>query len=491
MIRILHSLRRRLIQPEDGIALILSIGAISALTLVGASSVAFSTQNAGNASRSKADQAAFALAEAGINNAMAVISNPANDPTNPNLLQPMYQDYEGGRATWSGAYDSATSTWTLTATGEMRNPTGPSATPVRRTIKAKAPVIVGPQLTQPLANNAWNYAVATRTGNACDETLSSSASVGAPLYTFGNLCLGSSSAVSGGPIAVRGSMTIGAGGSVGLAATPINEAHIAGGCSGHPCTSADRVYATTIDQSPALLTAPIPDWDYWYQNAAPGPKKNCEVSSGTVPAFDNNAVRDKSVTAIASLTPATSSYTCRVGPPGNPTGELSWDSTTRVLTVRGTIFIDGNVKFDNGRLDTYTGQGALYTSGSVAVVNGTKMCAVATATDCDFTPGAWDPNKKLLAVVANGNGSLNVVTGNSIQLGCTDRLQGGLFATNGIYLSGGASPARHQGPIVAATITLSSSAELKPFGTLNTVPVGLPGQPQPRGGIGTPRDFTG
>jgi hypothetical protein len=489
MIRILHFFRRRL-QPEDGVALMLSIGALSALALVGASSVAFSTENAGNASRSKADQAAFALAEAGINNAMAIISNPANDPTNPNLLQPMYQDYEGGRATWSGVYDSATSTWTLTATGEMRNPTGAGATPVRRTIKAKAPVVVGPQLTQPLANNAWNYVVATRTGNSCDETLPSSATNGAPLYTFGNLCLGSSSVVNGGPLLIGGSLTLGTGSTVGTAAAPITEANVARGCSSHACSSADGVYASVLTQSPPPLTVPSPDWDYWYANAAPGPKKACDVSTGTPPAFDNNSVRDKSLTTIVSLTPTTS-YTCRVGPPGNPTGELSWDPTTRVLTVRGTIFIDGPVKFDNGRLDTYTGQGAIYTSGAVAVMNGTKMCAVAAATDCDFTPGVWDPNKKLLAIVSNGNGSLNVVTGNGIQLGCTDRLQGALFATNAIYISGGATPARHQGPIVAATITLSTSAELKPFGTLNTVPVGLPGQPQPRGGIGAPRDFSG
>lgn len=490
MIRILHSLRRRLLQPEEGVALIVSVGALSALALVGASSVAFSTEHAGNASRSKADQAAFALAEAGINNAMAIIANPANDPTNPNLLQPMYQDYEGGRATWSGVYDSATSTWTLTATGEMRNPTGPSAAPVRRTIRAKAPVVAGPQPTQPLANNAWNYVVATRTGNACDQTLPSSSSNGAPMYTFGNLCLGSNSVVSGGPLSVRGSMTLGTGSSVGAPGAPVSEANIAGGCSGHACSNADNVFASVNTQSPPVLTAPTPDWDYWYANSAPGPKKACELSSGTVPVFDNNTVRDKSVTTVASLTPV-ASYTCRVGPPGNPTGELSWNATTRVLTVQGTIFVDGQVKIDNGRINTYTGQGTLYTQGAFSVSNGTKMCAVVSALDCDFNAGAWDPNRTLFSVVSNGNGGIGVLAGTSIQIGCTDRLQGSLFGTNAVYFAGGASPAKHQGPIVASTITLSSTAELKPFGTLRTVPSGLPGQPPPRSGVGAPRDFTG
>lgn len=489
MNRILHSLRRRL-QPEDGIALMISIGALAALALVGASSVAYSTENAGNASRSKADQASFALAEAGINNAMAVLANPANDPTNPGLLPATSQRYEEGTAMWSGVYDSATSTWTLTATGEMRNPTGPAATPVRRTIRAKAPVVVGPQLTQPLANNAWNYAVATRTGNSCDMTLSSGVNVGAPLYTFGNLCLGSSSLVTSGPLAVVGSMAMGAGSLVGSVGSPISETHVAGGCSGHPCSNADGVYATTMDQSPPVLTAPTPDWDYWYANAAPGPKHACDVTTGTPPVLDNNTVRDKSVTTIASLTPA-SSYSCRVGPLGNPTGELSWNATTRVLTVHGTIFIDGQIKIDNGRLDTYTGQGTIYVSGSFAVMNGTKMCAAVSGTDCNFAPGAWDPNQTLLTIVANGNGGVGVLTGNSVQLGCLDRFQGGLYGTNAVYFSAGASPAKHQGPVVGSTIVLSSLAELKPFGTLRTVPSGLPGQPRPMSGVGAPRDFTG
>jgi hypothetical protein len=489
MNRILHALRRRL-QREDGIALMLSIGALAALAILGASSIAFSTDNAGNASRSKADQAAFALAEAGINNAMAVLANSANDPTNPSLLPGATQDYEGGTASWSGVYDPATSTWTLTATGLMRNPTGPDAVPVRRTITAKAPVVAGPQLTQPLANNSWNYMVATRTGNACDETLASSVINGAPLYTFGNLCLGSSSVVNSGPLSVRGSLTVGASATVGLVATPINEAHIAGGCGGHACSSADRVYATTLDQSPPPLTAPAPDWDYWYANAAPGPKKSCDLATGAVPAFDNNSLRDKSVTTVFTLTPTTS-YVCRVGPPGNPTGELSWDATTRILTIRGTIFIDGQAKVDNAKLNSYIGQGTIYLSGSFLITSGSKLCAVIAATDCDFSPGAWDPNRNLLAIASNGNGGLGVLAGNSIQLGCFDRLQGALFATNAILFSSGAAPGKHQGPVVASTITLSTTTEVKPFGTIWTVPSGLPGQPPPRSGVGAPRDFTG
>jgi hypothetical protein len=489
MIRILHFFGQRL-RREDGMALMLSLGAMMALGLFSASSLLFTTQNSGQASRSKADQTAFALAEAGINNAMAIISNSANDPTNASLLPSTTLQYDGGTVTWSGTYDQATSTWTLTATGLVRNPTGPDATPVQRVLRGKATVSAGPQALQPLANDGWNYVISTRTGTSCDQSVSASAVVSVPLYAFGNLCLGASATVTTGPLSVRGSATVGAGAGVGLLGTPISEAHIAGGCSGHACTVADRVYANTLDQSPPNLIAPVADWDYWYDNAAPGPKHRCENPTGTEPVFDNNSVRDKSVPTVFSLTPA-SSYTCRVGAVGNPTGELSWNATTRVLTVTGTIFFDGQAKIDNGRLNTYTGQGVIYTSGAFAVANGSKMCAVVLGTDCDFTPGVWDPNTKLLAVVSNGSGGIGVLAGNSIQIGCLDRLQGGLYATNVVSFTAGASPAKHQGPIVASTIVLSAAAELKPFGRLSTVPSGLPGQPRPRGGVGPLQNFSG
>ena len=486
MNRTLPSLLRRL-RSEDGVAMTVAVGALAALALFGASSIAFSTTNYGAASRSKADLSAFALAEAGVNNAVAVLANPSNDPTNGALLPGTSETHEGGTATWSGVYDAGTQTWTITAVGELRNPTGPGAAPVKRKIVAKVPVTPGQSgPTQPLANNSWNYVVATRTGNACDETLSSSVVVGAPLYTFGNLCLGAASQVTGGPVAVQGSVTLGTGSSIGTVSSPVSEVHVAKGCSGQQCSSSVGVHASLFTQSPPVMTAPVVDWDFWYQNAAPGTTASRERGTGTVPSFDINSGRDKSLTAITSLTPP-ASFSCQVGPPGNPTGELSWDATTRVLTVKGSIFIVGQVRIDNGRINTYQGQGVIYTSGAFSVQNGSKMCAVVAGLDCDFTPNAWDPNTKFLAVVSNGNGGLSVLAGNSIQLGCTDRLQGGLFGTNAIYFAGGASPAKHQGPIIASTVTLSTTAQLMPFGTLRTVPQGLPGQPpSARGGVGKP-----
>jgi hypothetical protein len=473
---------RARLRSEAGIALPFALVTMLATGTLASSAIAYSSWNYGSTKRSDAESQAFALAEAGINNAMAILANPSNDPTNPSLLPGHSQAYEGGTATWSGTYNAATSTWTLIATGEMRNPTGPSAAPVRRTITSRVPVGSAP--VQQLQNESWNYMVSTRTGFACDQTMASSVVNGAPVYTFGNLCLSAASVVTRGPLAVRGSLTISTGASVGTLASPVSEAHVAGGCAGHPCSAADNVFAARTSTSPPLLTAPTPNWDHWYANAAPGPARACETSSGTVPVFDNNGARDRSVTTVFSLTPA-SSYTCRVGPPGNPSGELSWNASTRVLTVRGTIFIDGQAKVDNGQLNTYEGQGVLYLSGSFAVQNGSKLCAVAAVGECDFTN--WDSNSKLFAVVTNGNGGI-VLPGYSVLIGCYDRFQGAIFATNAVQFSSGA---KHQGPIVASAFNLGSTVEVKPLGRLTRVPAGLPGQTPSGGAPQGPRDFSG
>jgi len=96
----------------------------------------------------------------------------------------------------------------------------------------------------------------------------------------------------------------------------------------------------------------------------------------------------------------------------------------------------------------------------------------------------------LLSIVSNGNGGIGVGAGNGIQLGRLDRLQGALFATNNIQFTGGAVGAKHQGPMIASSIVLATSAELKPLTSLTTVPRGLPAQSTATRHIRPPTDFT-
>ena len=100
-------------------ALVMGLGVSLVLTIAGVSVANYTVVNMHAANRSRATQGAAALAEAGLNNALAVLDNGANNPSDPNLLPPRTTPYDGGTVTWSGSFDSATGTWTLVATGRL------------------------------------------------------------------------------------------------------------------------------------------------------------------------------------------------------------------------------------------------------------------------------------------------------------------------------------------------------------------------------------
>ena len=480
------------LRDESGAALVCAVGVMAVGTMTGVTVLDYSVQNAGSAGRSTHDQYSYGAAEAGVNNALAVLANPANDPLNGSLLSGGSSTYERSSAVWSGTLDRANGVWTLTSEGQTRNPTGPRVGAVRRRMTVKVPVV--PVYTEATANAGWDYVFATRTGLTCDENVNANVVVTAPMYVNGNMCLASGARVTAGPLVVRGRLTLSAESSaVGSSGSPISEAHIGAGCKywdkplHDPCSSVDNVWANVLDRSPQTITPPTPAWDSWYRAAAPGPAQPCTSSTGSVPVFENETTsptRNNSVTTSFSLTPA-ASYSCRVGPADAPFGELSWDAGRKVLTVKGTVFIDGSAKVDNGALNTYEGHGTLYLSGTMLFSSKSKLCAAATATECDW--GGWNPASNFLVVVTNGTGG-QVMSGNGVQLSGEAQFQGALYATYTVYLS---SYAKAQGPMVGNTIGLASTSELKPWPSFETSPVGLPGNRVVTGRLGTPGDYSG
>jgi hypothetical protein len=471
---------RRRFAAQRGFALVPAIGISLVLGIAGTTMIGYSTQNAGSASRSGADQVTYALAEAGVNNAMAVLENPANNPLDPALLPATTTAFNGGSVTWSGTLDRASAVWTVSATGQTRNPTGPKVAPIRRTTSAKVRVVQ--TVTQPLGNGAWQYIVATRIGNTCDMNVSSGVTQASPLYVVGNLCLSTGTRVTAGPLVVKGKLSLSnTDTAVGSSLVKINEAHLAGSCKYYvnawhsPCSSADNVWANVLDQAIPPLTTPQPQWDTWYRNAIPGPFQSCTTVSGSPPVFENESVgatRNNSVAGAFSLTPAVS-YACRVGPADSPSGELSWDASARMLTVIGTVFVDGSAKVDNGLVNSYRGQGALYLSGTLLLTGSSKLCARVSGADCDYAgwnPGA-NPSDPMLTIVANGNGG-QVLSGDSIQLGSFSGFEGALYATNAIQFG---SSSKVKGPMVGSTVILSSSVETYTFPLPTYVPTGIPG----------------
>jgi Tfp pilus assembly protein PilX len=466
------------LRDEGGIALVMALGVLIVITTVTLAMLTYSTDNSRSARYQKTRVSAASLADAGVAEAMAVLSNPSNNALSSTLLPSTTSTYNGGSVTWSGVLNATTSSWAITSTGRVQNPSG--AADVTKTLHVN--VAVMPTLSQTLNNQAWNYIYAFKPndGNSstCEMTINNSVSVKTPLYVEGDLCVQQTAGVAQGDhgttLVVGGRLTLSNKNqnSVGTSSTPITAAYVGNGCvlgnqSSHtPCGSADNVFASTMGTSPpSPITPPTADWAGWYAAAAPGPQFPCVAanSSGTTPTFDNDTSRNNSVGTAWNLTP-TASYTCWTAG-----GQLAWNATTKVLTVNGTVFIDGSAYVQNGAVNTYSGQGTLYLSGTFLLKN-SKLCAVLDSggSACDTTN--WNPNTKALILVANGNADNGLPTGDSVQL-VSSYFQGGVYGTNTIELD---TTSQVDGPMVGKVVILGQSVNTS-FPFISFVPTGTPG----------------
>ena len=124
----------------------MAVGTLAVLSMTAATIVLYASSNARNAEYSADSTGSSAIAEAGINEALAVLSKAsrtavpggANDRFDSDLLPQTTTTYEGGTATWSGTL-AASGTWTITSTGAVKNPTG-AASDIKRTVTAKVPL---------------------------------------------------------------------------------------------------------------------------------------------------------------------------------------------------------------------------------------------------------------------------------------------------------------------------------------------------------------
>ena len=119
-----------------------------------------------------------------------------------------------------------------------------------------------------------------------------------------------------------------------------------------------------------------------------------------------------------------------------------------MLTVNGTMYIDGSVQIQNGAVNSYTGFATIYVSGTLLIKN-SSMCAVIVAGACSTQN--WTSNSRMLVFVVGGNGSnighqSQTGAGNSILLNSA-RFQGALYATNGIDI---ATTSNADGPLDGA-----------------------------------------
>ena len=521
MRRLLHRLR----SEESGIALVMALGTIVVLSILVVSVIDYSATNSRESSLSSYRQRAYTLAEAGLNDGLSVLSI-SQTPLFAALLPSRTEYYDGGSVTWSGTLDQTQpqtqcpghiACWIITSVGSIRNPAGGSLVQTR-SLTVRVPM--DPVYQQPLVNDAYDYVFVYGTGavGGCDFSASNSSAFTSALYVQGNFCLSNSATVTE-ETHVWGSVTVSSPqAGIGTSTTADTKGvHIKNGCrystngSGSynsPCTGTDHVWANPVtDASPITLAAPVIDWTGWYKNSSPGPYSPCQSSSGTpsntsnwATAFDGDqgssidtSKMNRSVPGSFNLTPSTA-YSCK-----NAFGELSWNpgASPPTLTLKGTVFIDGNARVDGGNiaLVKYVGVGSLYLSGSF-VLKGTKVCAatVSPYSDCDWNkPGAghWDVANNFMDVVAGGvgGGGQSETADSTVSVALVSAgYQGAVTAANRVDVT---SQSSFQGPLVERSLTLGQSLTTYPFGKLAYVPTATPGNLVTAVTMAAPTGFTG
>jgi Tfp pilus assembly protein PilX len=547
----------RRLGDERGQSLVLTLLVLFVLAIALSTVIVFTSTNQRNSGYQKAVQTANSLAEAGLNNAVSVLANPNNSPYLENSWATSTQvplpdgsvahpatskTYSGGTVQWWGELTSGSSVyWTLHGKATVPNPTGPNASPIVKTVTAK--VLVNQPPSNAYQVGVWNtvYSPFGPTPGVCDTTIGQGITIDVPLYVGGNLCMGQNAVVTkrvyvGGYLFFQNKQ-----GSIGTNTAPVSAAHVGSYCqvsSGgvvNPCksepvsgpnktniwVSGAPTDLTGFVSSFSDITAPKICWSGaasevasgactntppggWYTFASPGPNHPCNtsstgsvpVSTGAYPAFDTgDGLMNRSLGAtVFNLTPA-ASYSCYTSQ-----GQLSWNATTRTLTVNGTIFFDGSITMttSGNQPMTYTGTGnggactgtgscqsVIYASGDITI-NSEKLCAKlnSQANDCDWSTqpaqGGWDPNKKILIFASNGTTGITVGPSQT-------SFQGGLYATNTVATG---QSALTEGPLVSGTKTVVLGQQFGgTFPAITIAPFAIQQQP---GGfyISPPTDFS-
>jgi Tfp pilus assembly protein PilX len=355
-------------REEQGLALVMAIGMTTVLAIAGTTAIAYSTSGQTQAAQTKTRQSAFALAEAGMNNSMSILTVPTNNALDPDTLpkcttnEKKYTDptatrtatstwkhttIDGGTVDWCGTLVRKDALWYLTSIGNSTNPNRTNST-LTRTLEAT--VTVTPTTTQPLNNPVWDYLYAGHTGSTCDQTLNNNISGASRMYVAGNLCLSPNVALNQSSVIVGGNVDISNNAAIGAATSMSTrvETYVSGSCryaggSWATCSGnqdARHIYSKRSDgvnigvnQPAPVIAPPAADYATWYENAIPGPSQTCTTSSGTPPTFDSNyPSRDNSVASVVDLTPA-SSYLCRVGPGASTTLNGAINASQTTITV--------------------------------------------------------------------------------------------------------------------------------------------------------------
>jgi len=433
---------RRALGDERGLALPFALGVTVILSALAAGIFTYVTMNQGAARRVQADQRAYGLAETGLSYAFSTLENAA-DPYSASSVPSTTITLPTGTVTYVGTLSGTT--WTLTGTGTARNPSGPHAGNVVRTVSSQAQVTTTTQADM----RPWDYLFVDQPSGCI--TMGNSVSMDVALYVRGNLCLTNNSQIDSPAVHLLGNLYVENSAQIGSSGNPIDEFAATGPChySGSPvaCGPASHVYAGAVGTSPPSLTKPTVDLPYWYANAQLGPQSGC--TTGSFPGgFDNDTTLNVSRGEI-DLTPA-SAYDCQKVVGGQTVAQIKWQpGSPGTLTIKGVIYFDGHLTWSNLNLIQYDGRAVIYGSGQVRIKNRADICGVPAG---DAT---WDPWIDLLVFVAGSLVAQSTGTAIGGDIGNHVNFQGALYIVNDFDMDNNTTI---WGPVITRSTTINNSA---------------------------------
>jgi len=519
---------QRLRAEESGFALLLALGIVIVLGISVTAMVSYTSSNTRSVAMSGGRLVAVTNAESAANAAVSILAQQranGNDPSAANILgcagvtgpndtigpsdcsspTPKLICIGGATSCSPGAANTATvygyyggtngssflgqtvppATWLLVATGYASDPSKGGIT----SHTSLAEITINPLNSGNVAA-VWNHVFVTSplvAGQCSLDWSGNNISADVPIYVIGNLCLGGSSINESSPqlpvdVMVGGYLYLN-GGNVGGTA-PIHSGVVVGNCSSSktgssatPCANGSWNYHVKTNDVFISRAAPeetLTDIQKDYSTFDPGPAHPCAAGNNPYAplassVFDNNTTYDNGGSAGTwTLTPF-SSYTCN-STSGASVGQLQWNNSTRVLTINGAIFIDGNLTINQSL--TYTGTGVIEVSGTITFTgNNMQVCAV---TYCDFTKwqGTSGNNQMLTLASLVANTTAVTFQGNS------EVFQGSLWTQPSSSLTFAKNGDALQGPIsIGKFDSTFNNATLEPLPVIANMPIGAPVPP--------------
>jgi hypothetical protein len=182
-------------------------------------------------------------------------------------------------------------------------------------------------------------------------------------------------------------------------------------------------------------------------------------SSGSDP-FDNDSTRNNSrgtIDPYGGVAPWNANFDCTASSASGTVGRLAWNSTTKTLTIAGTVFLDGNFNLSSNNGFRYVGNGTIYVNGVVTsngIVCGPPPESWTPPKTCGQT---WDPNNGELLIVACNATTTSAPVPISFNLGGQAVLEAGAWAIgNGSTANGNGAFTSAGGTTLGGSVLLSN-----------------------------------